>query len=74
MTDPRHTARTLIEQHAVTLEGLWIQYWGEGENASIFEFDAYLYGVLERPPYELDILAWAMEDLEESSARRFRWG
>ncbi len=33
----------------------------------LLDFDAYLFGILERDPFDLRILSWAMEDLEARS-------
>lgn len=63
MEDPRETARTLIEQQAISLEDLWVRYWANGGSFQPFEFDAYLNGAQRSDPFELKILIWAMEDL-----------
>ncbi|MDR6638585.1 MULTISPECIES: hypothetical protein [Paenarthrobacter] len=67
MQDSRETARTLVLDHEITLEDLWAWYWANGGNARQWDFDAYLFGIEERDPFELKILAWAMEDLEARS-------
>ncbi|MBT2588372.1 hypothetical protein [Arthrobacter sp. ISL-95] len=67
MTDPRHTARNLIEQQAVSLDRLWVWYWAEGGNAPTFEFDAFLHEALLLHPFDLKILTWALEDLDPSA-------
>lgn len=67
MKDPRQTARVLIEQNIISLEGLWLRYWGNGGSADEFDFDAHLYEIQEPPPFELSVLAWAMDDLEAGS-------
>lgn len=64
MSDPRQAARGLIELNIITFEGLWVRYWGNGGSADAFDFDAHLYEIQEAPPFELNVLAWAMEDLE----------
>ena len=40
MNNPRVTALKLIEQQAITLDELWIQYWANGGNARAFELEA----------------------------------
>lgn len=67
MNDPRQTARDLIELNIISLEGLWLRYWGNGGSADEFDFAAHLYEIQEPPPFELAVLAWAMEDLEADS-------
>jgi hypothetical protein len=67
MDDPRHAARSLIELHITSVEGLWLRYWGHGGRADAFDFDAYLYELQEPPAFKLGVLAWAMEDLEADS-------
>ncbi|WP_458780574.1 hypothetical protein [Arthrobacter sp. D3-16] len=69
MSDPRQTARALIDRNIISLEGLWLRYWGNGGSADEFDFDAHLYGIQEPPPFELNVLAWAMEDLDADSPR-----
>lgn len=64
---PRLTARTLIELKIISLQGLWLRYWANGGSANAFDLDAFLYEILEPPPFELSVLAWAMEDLEADS-------
>jgi hypothetical protein len=69
MTDPRQAARGLIERNIISLEGLWLRYWGNGGSADEFDFDAHLYEIQEPPPFELDVLAWAVEDLDADLPR-----
>lgn len=64
MSDPRQAERGLIELNIISLEGLWLTYWGNGGSADAFDFDADLYEIQDAPPFELNVLAWAMEDLE----------
>lgn len=64
MHDPRQRARDLLEQDSITLEQLWIKYWAEGGNALPLELDAYVHEALRPHPFELALLAWAMEDLQ----------
>ncbi|WP_369745661.1 hypothetical protein [Paenarthrobacter sp. AMU7] len=63
MPDPRERARDLLEQDSITLERLWIKYWGEGGTADPLELDAYVHEALRPHPFELALIAWAMEDL-----------
>jgi len=65
--DSRQTARLLVLEHEITLDDLWAWYWANGGNAMLWDFDAYLFGILERDPFDLRILSWAMEDLEARS-------
>jgi hypothetical protein len=67
MVDPRQEARSLIEQNIISIEGLWLRYWGQGGSADPFDFDAFLYEIQEPPQFELAVLAWAMDDLEADS-------
>ncbi|WP_311212471.1 MULTISPECIES: hypothetical protein [unclassified Arthrobacter] len=64
MEDSRQTARALVMEHEVTLDDLWAWYWANGGNARPWDFDAYLFGIQDRDPFDLKILTWAMEDLE----------
>ncbi|MBT2586522.1 hypothetical protein J7I86_11860 [Arthrobacter sp. ISL-95] len=69
MNDPRQTARNLIGEHFITLDRLWIRYWANGGNVTLFDLDAYLYEIQDPPPVDLRILAWAVEDLREADSR-----
>lgn len=68
MDDPRHAARSLLELNVISVEGLWLRYWGNGGIADTFDFEACLYEVRELPEYELAVLAWVMEDLGAESS------
>lgn len=63
MEDPRGTARSLMEQHVVTLEELWLRYWANGGGADEQELDAYVNGALVPEPFDVVIIGWALEDL-----------
>ncbi|MDR6685405.1 hypothetical protein J2Y41_000958 [Arthrobacter sp. 1088] len=64
MHDPRQNAQHILDQNAITLERLWITYWGEGGIASILELDAYVHEALRPHPFELDLIFWAIEELQ----------
>lgn len=64
MNDPRQAARDLLEQNAITIKSLWIRYWSHRGNATLFEFEAYLYELQEPSASDSLSLALAMEDLE----------
>lgn len=64
MEDPRRTARALMEQHVLSLDDLWMQYWANGGNVPALEFDAYLNGTQELDAFEAKVLTWALEDLD----------
>ncbi|WP_181762582.1 hypothetical protein [Pseudarthrobacter sp. B4EP4b] len=51
----------------ISVERLWLRYWGNGGIADAFNFEACLYEVQELPEYELAVLAWVVEDLEAES-------
>lgn len=63
MNDPRQRARVLLDRDSITLEKLWIRYWAEGGNADPLELDAYIREALKPHPFELALLAWALEEL-----------
>lgn len=66
MYEPRQLARRLQEANTITLERLWIRYWGEGGNAGPLELDAYVHEALRAHPFELVLMTWAMEGLNDS--------
>lgn len=63
MEDPRLTAQNLIELDGTYLQDLWVSYWGNGGNAQLMEFDAYLHGLIQQDEYDLRILEWAIEEV-----------
>ncbi|WP_426007354.1 hypothetical protein ACPFL9_09835 [Paenarthrobacter sp. NyZ202] len=62
MNDPMRTARLLIQEHATTLERLWVGYWGNGGNASMIDFDAYIHEARTMPEFDRTVLTWAIEE------------
>ncbi len=71
MEDPRIVAQTLAQKDPGWVHDLWLKYWAHGGSAGMVEFDAYLHGLTERDPFELKILAWAIEDLCPAPPQRF---
>lgn len=63
MQDPRLAARSLIAQDRFALWQLWLRYWGNGGNAQLMEFDAYIHGTYERSTIDLGMLALTLEEL-----------
>lgn len=64
MNDPRQTARNLMRNnHMYPLE-LWMRYWANGGEAQQFEFEAYLHGLYELDPFDLEVLTWVLEELD----------
>lgn len=62
MLDPRPQAQVLVCNDDVALRILWSWYWGNGGNAGLVEFHAYLYELIALEAFDLKILAWALED------------
>jgi hypothetical protein len=56
------TALKLIEQQAITLDELWIQYWANGGNARPFEPETFLHCAYELCPFDHTIIAGALKD------------
>ena len=65
------TMFALSEAH-LSVEDLWVRYYGLGGAISLFEVQAYLSGLLALPPLERNLLAEAMNELLESTAVRLR--
>lgn len=49
--------------HMYPLE-LWMRYWANGGEAQQFEFEAYLHGLYELDPFDLEVLTWVLEELD----------
>ncbi|WP_258805714.1 hypothetical protein [Pseudarthrobacter sp. NS4] len=62
MLDPRMLAQVLVRDDNVSLRLLWAWYRGNGGNAGLMEFEAYLYELTSLDAFDLKILAWALED------------
>lgn len=70
MQDPRVRAQALIGNDDAELHLLWLSYWGNGGQAMLVEFDAFVHGLMPLDAFELKVLAWAMEDYEAASGPR----
>ena len=42
---------------------MWLRYGGNGDNAQLMEFDAYIHGAYECSAIDLEILALTLEEL-----------
>ena len=62
MLDPRTQAQVLVHDDKDALHTLWTWYWGNGGDAGIVEFDAYLCELIVLDSFDLKILSWALED------------
>ncbi|MHA7181297.1 GAF domain-containing protein [Arthrobacter sp. MDB2-24] len=65
MSSPVHVQkmRAVLSETGLSLEEVWIRYYGLGGSVSQCELDAYLGGLLLLQDHECDILADAMNDL-----------
>ncbi|MDQ0664448.1 hypothetical protein QFZ35_002946 [Arthrobacter ulcerisalmonis] len=64
MEDPRVTARAMIGHGEIDVNQLWLRYFANGGNALAFEFESFLYGVCEPTTLDLDLLGFAVEELQ----------
>jgi hypothetical protein len=60
--EQRQGFRLAFEVAPLTLEQIWIKYFGIGGKAGLTEVQAYVYGALSLPPLERDILAHALNE------------
>ncbi|MHA7191991.1 GAF domain-containing protein [Arthrobacter sp. MDT2-16] len=65
------TMLALAEAH-LSIEDLWVRYYGLGGVISAFEVQAYLSGLLELPSCERNLLAQATNELLEATQVRVR--
>jgi hypothetical protein len=63
MEDVRRTARIVLQQEDLTGIDLWILYWNRGGNCSPFDFDAFIHELLPVTWFDMNALAFALEDL-----------
>jgi len=54
--------RLALEGAPVTLEQIWIRYFGLGGRAGLTEVQAYVHGALNFPVLERDLLAHALNE------------
>lgn len=59
--DARPQAKDGLNSGELSLAVLWLHYWGQGGNAGIWEFDAFIHGALELDAYDNALLGWALE-------------
>ena len=63
--------RASLDFAGLSLEQLWIRYFGIGGNADLVDLDAHLTGLVTLPPAEADLLAHTInERLDELVAER----
>jgi hypothetical protein len=63
--------RHAFESADVSVDEMWLRFFGLGGEADRFELDAYLNGAITLPPIEHDILAHAInERLDEIAPPR----
>lgn len=60
--EQRRRFRLAFEATDLTLEQVWMAYFGVGGMSGIVEIQAYLYGALSLPPIERDLLAHALNE------------
>lgn len=54
--------RLALEGAPLTLEQIWIKYFGIGGKAGLTEVQAYIHGALSFPVLERDLLAHALNE------------
>lgn len=73
----RHQFRLALEDTDLTLEQVWMAYFGIGGASGLVEIQAYYYGALSLPPLERDLLAHALNetlDARGQNGRRASYG
>lgn len=60
--DQRRCFRLALDAAPLTLEQVWIKYFGVGGEAGLTEVQAYVYGALNFPALERDLLAHALNE------------
>ncbi|WP_104181374.1 GAF domain-containing protein [Arthrobacter sp. B0490] len=61
-----------LSETGLSIEDVWVRYYGLGGAISAFEVQAYLAGLLSLPAYERNLLAEATNELLELSPVRVR--
>lgn len=60
--EQRQDFRLAFEAAPLTLEQIWLKYFGIGGESGLTEIDAYVYGALDFPALERDLLAHALNE------------
>ncbi|MFF1252961.1 hypothetical protein ACFVYC_10770 [Pseudarthrobacter sp. NPDC058329] len=60
--EQRQGFRSAFEAAPLTFEQVWIRYFGIGGECGLFEVEAYVYGSLNFPALERDLLAHALNE------------
>lgn len=60
--DPHQQLRDAFKAADVTVDELWLRYFGLGGEAGRFELDAYLNDAMALPPVQHDVLAHAINE------------
>jgi hypothetical protein len=67
----RSALRAAVDFSNLSMEQLWMRYFGLGGDADLMDVDAHLAGVVSLPPVQADMLAHAVnERLDELIAQR----
>ncbi len=61
--DQRQLAAAQFQSANVTLPELWTYYYGIGGNADELALDAYLNGMVELPPLQVNLLHAALKEI-----------
>jgi hypothetical protein len=67
-----HQFREVLSGTGLTLQDMWVSYYGMGGLLSVFEIEAYLAGLLELQPEECDLLVDATNELLAQVGARLR--
>lgn len=65
MEETRKTALGLLTQGSVTLDNLWIAFYGVGGSADPLELEAYIYGLMPVSLIDAELLSDALLVLQE---------
>lgn len=60
--EQRQDFRLAFETAPLTLEQVWMKYFGLGGETGLTEIEAYVYGVMRLPALERDLLAHALNE------------
>jgi GAF domain-containing protein len=66
------TTTSALSEAELSIEDLWIRYYGLGGAISAFEVQSYLTGLLSLPPHERNLLAEATNELLERTTVQIR--
>lgn len=60
--ESRESLRTALEENRLTSREIWLECLGRSGNSGMLDLEAYIYGLVDLPPYEAMVLECAFKE------------